>query len=114
MAVKKSPMERMNEASENTEIWWDSSPLIFESWKHKRIKSKPLEKRDEEEELLDRYYISERPMEQLFRGVTTNPPLSGEVIKDDPGFWRELSIEIRRKTPAFPATRCGGRCTRRW
>jgi len=101
MAVKKSPMERMNEASENTEIWWDSSPLIFESWKHKRIKSKPLEKRDEEEELLDRYYISERPMEQLFRGVTTNPPLSGEVIKDDPGFWRELSIEIKRKNPGF-------------
>jgi len=101
MAVKKSPMERMNEASENTEIWWDSSPLIFESWKHKRIKSKPLEKRDEEEELLDRYYISERPMEQLFRGVTTNPPLSGAVIKDDPGFWRELSIEIKRKNPGF-------------
>jgi len=94
-------MERMNEASENTEIWWDSSPLIFESWKHKRIKSKPLETRDEEEDLLDRYYISERPMEQLFRGVTTNPPLSGAVIKDDPGFWRELSIEIKRKNPGF-------------
>lgn len=101
MPVKKSPMERMNEASENTEIWWDSSPLIFESWKHKRIKSKPLEMRDEEEELLDRYYISGRPMEQLFRGVTTNPPLSGAVIKDDPGFWRELSIEIKRKNPGF-------------
>ncbi|HUV09059.1 MAG TPA: transaldolase family protein [Spirochaetia bacterium] len=101
MPVKKSPMERMNEASENTEIWWDSSPLIFESWKHERIKSKPLEKRDEEEELLDRYYISGRPMEQLFRGVTTNPPLSGAVIKDDPGFWREMSIEIKRRNPAF-------------
>jgi transaldolase len=101
MPVEKSPMERMNEASENTEIWWDSSPLIFESWKHKRIKSKPLQKRDEEEELLDRYYISGRPMEQLFMGVTTNPPLSGAVIKDDPGFWRELSIEIKRRNPGF-------------
>jgi len=105
MAVKKSPMERMNEASENTEIWWDSSPLIFDSWKHKRIKSKPLEKRDEEEELLDRYYISDKPMEQLFRGVTTNPPLSGAVIKDDPGFWREFSIEIKRKNPDFSTHR---------
>ncbi|MBN2324472.1 MAG: transaldolase [Spirochaetes bacterium] len=101
MPVKKSPMERMNEASENTEIWWDSSPLIFDSWKHDRIKSKPLEKRDKEEELLDRYYVSDKPMEQLFLGVTTNPPLSGAVIKDDPGFWRELSIEIKRNNPGF-------------
>jgi len=105
MAVKKSPMERMNEANEKTEIWWDSSPLIFDSWKHKRIKSKPLEKRDEEEELLDRYYISDKPMGQLFRGVTTNPPLSGAVIKDDPGFWREYSIEIKRMNPDFSTHR---------
>jgi len=105
MAVKKSPMERMNEANEKTEIWWDSSPLIFDSWKYKRIKSKPLEKRDEEEELLDRYYISDKPMGQLFRGVTTNPPLSGAVIKDDPGFWREYSIEIKRMNPDFSTHR---------
>jgi transaldolase len=38
-------------------------------------------------------------MKQLFRGVTTNPPLSGAVVKDDPGFWRELSIELKRKNP---------------
>jgi transaldolase len=101
MAVKKSPMERMKEASDNTEIWWDSFPLIFDSWKHDRIKAKPLEKRDQEEELLDRYYISDRPMDQLFRGVTTNPPLSGAVIKDDPGFWREMSVDIKRQNPGY-------------
>jgi len=99
MALKKSPMERFNETSEDVEIWWDSSPLVFESWKKQRIKSKPLENRDEEEELLDRYYISDKPMEQLFRGVTTNPPLSGAVIKDDPAFWREWAIEKKRQNP---------------
>jgi transaldolase len=99
MAIKKSPMERFNETGEDVEIWWDSSPLVFESWKKQRIKSKPLEKREEEEELLDRYYISDRPMEQLFRGVTTNPPLSGAVIKDDPAFWREWAIEKKRQNP---------------
>lgn len=99
MAAEKSPMERFNETGENVEIWWDSSPLVFESWKKQRIKSKPLEKRDEEEELLDRYYISDKPMEQMFRGVTTNPPLSGAVIKDDPGFWREWAIEKKRQNP---------------
>ncbi len=99
MAIEKSSMERMNETADNLEIWWDSSPLIFESWKKQRIKGKALNEREEEEQLLERYYISERPMEQLFRGVTTNPPLSGAVIKDDPGFWREWVIEQKRKKP---------------
>jgi transaldolase len=92
-------MERMRDSSSDVEIWWDSSPLVFESWKKQRIKSRPLDKRDSEEALLDRYYMSNDPMKQLFRGVTTNPPLSGAVVKDDPGFWRELSIEIKRKNP---------------
>ncbi|MFW6181953.1 MAG: transaldolase family protein, partial [Spirochaetota bacterium] len=74
-------------------------PLVFESWKKARIKSRPIQERDAEEELLDRYYISDRPMEQLFKGVTTNPPLSGAVVKDDPGFWREWVIEQKRKNP---------------
>jgi len=99
MAAEKSPLERFNETGENVEIWWDSSPLVFESWKKQRIKSKPLEERDKEEEVLDRYYISDKPMEQLFRGVTTNPPLSGAVIKDDPAFWKEWVIEKKRQNP---------------
>jgi transaldolase len=97
--IKKSSMERFNETSEELEIWWDSSPLVFDSWKKARVKSKPFEERDAEEELLERYYISERPMEQLFRGVTTNPPLSGAVVKDDPGFWQEWVIEKKRTNP---------------
>jgi transaldolase len=58
-----------------------------------------LEEREAEEELLDTYYISDKPMEQLFKGVTTNPPLSGAVVKDDPGFWREWVIEQKRRNP---------------
>jgi len=99
--TKKSSMERFNETSKDLEIWWDSSPLVFESWKKERIKARPPAERDAEEELLDRYYISVRPMEQLFVGVTTNPPLSGAVVKDDPGFWREWSIEKARMNPSL-------------
>jgi len=98
---KKSSMERFNETSSDLEIWWDSSPLVFESWKKARIKSKPLAERDAEEELLDRYYMADRPMEQMFVGVTTNPPLSGAVVKDDPGFWREWAIEKKRMNPSL-------------
>ena len=101
MAAKKSSMERFNETSKDLEIWWDSSPLVFESWKRSRIKAKAPLERDAEEEVLDRYYISDRPMEQLFVGVTTNPPLSGAVVKDDPGFWGEWAIEKLRMNPSL-------------
>ena len=99
--VKKSSMERFNETSEDLEIWWDSSPLVYETWKKERIKAKPLAERDGEEEILNRYYISDRPMDQLFVGMTTNQPLSGAVMKDDPGFWREWTIEQKRREPGL-------------
>lgn len=99
MAAKKSPMERMNETNESCEIWWDSSPLVWESWSRKTIEETPPEKRAEVAEWHSRYYIPEKPMEQLFRGVTTNPPLSLAVIKDSPTFWREWVIEQHRKHP---------------
>ena len=99
MAVKKSPMERMAKTNEDSEIWWDSSPIVFETWKKETQASTPAERRDEVTEWHERYYISDKPMDQLFRGVTTNPPLSWAAIKDDPGFWREWAIEQKRKNP---------------
>lgn len=98
-AGQKSTMRKLDDTRDTLEVWWDSSPLVFESWKKARIKSKAIEKREAEEVLLDTYYRSDRPMEQLFKGVTTNPPLSGAVVKDDPGFWREWVIEQKRKNP---------------
>jgi len=80
--AKKSPMERFNENCETSEIWWDSSPLVFNSWSKKTIAEAPPERRAEIEERHARYYISDRPMEQLFRGVTTNPPLSWAAWKE--------------------------------
>lgn len=103
MASKKSPMERMAKTNENCEIWWDSSPLVFETWKQETQAATPAERRDELAEWHERYYISDKPMEQLFRGVTTNPPLSWAAVKDDPGFWREWAIEQKRKNPKASA-----------
>ena len=103
MAAKKSPMERMNETCETSEIWWDSSPLVFDSWSKKTIEETPDEQKDIVREWHERYYISDKPLEQLFRGVTTNPPLSWAAVKDDPAFWREWAIERKRKDPAASA-----------
>jgi len=99
MAVKKSPMERMNDTCDTCEIWWDSSPLVYNSWSQKTLADTPDEMRSEVSEWHKRYFISDTPLEQLFRGVTTNPPLSWAAVNDDPGFWREWAIEQKRKNP---------------
>jgi transaldolase len=103
MAVKKSPMERFAATNPESEIWWDSSPLVFESWKKKTQEETPADKRAMVAAWHERYYVSGKPMEQLFRGVTTNPPLSWAAVKDDPGFWREWAIEQKRRDPKLSA-----------
>jgi transaldolase len=92
-------MERFYQTCDTSEIWWDSSPLVFESWSKKTIEDAPPERREEFAEWHSRYYMSDRPLEQLFRGVTTNPPLSWAAINDCPDFWREWAVEQKRKHP---------------
>jgi transaldolase len=96
-------MERMNETCDTCEIWWDSSPLVFNSWSRSTIEDTPPELQDTVREWHERYYISDKPLEQLFRGVTTNPPLSWAAVKDNPAFWREWAIEQKRKKPSLSA-----------
>jgi transaldolase len=103
MALKKSPMERFAATNPESEIWWDSSPLVYETWRKKTLADTPAEKRETVAGWHERYYISGKPMEQLFRGVTTNPPLSWAAVKDDPGFWREWAIEQKRREPKLSA-----------
>jgi transaldolase len=87
MAVK-SAVERLWEVNPEAEIWWDSSPIIYDNWRTKMIQKA----RDKEEMTawLDRlYHKDNRPEKNIFRGVTTNPPLSYNAIKDNPDYWTQ-------------------------
>jgi len=99
MAFKKSPMERFAATRATSEIWWDSSPLIYESWSEKVVDSVDSGKREAVSAWHGRYFQEDRPGEQLFRGCTTNPPLTLAAIKDRPGFWKAWTIELRRRNP---------------
>jgi transaldolase len=100
MAVAaKSPMERFAETCATSEIWWDSSPLVYESWSEKTIAESEEERKESHAAWHERYYAGESPREQLFRGCTTNPPLSLAALKDRPEFWRAFVIELRRQHP---------------
>jgi transaldolase len=84
--ASKSIVERLWEVNPEAEIWWDSSPIIYDNWRKKMIN----EASDKEEMTawLDRlYHKDNRPEENIFRGVTTNPPLSYSAIKDNPEYW---------------------------
>ena len=79
--MKKSPLERLMDTHPGLEIWWDSSPLIYSSWVEGMLKKTPSHRFEELREQLKRLYDPEHPERTLFRGVTTNPPLSLGVIK---------------------------------
>ena len=82
----KSVIERLWEVNPEAEIWWDSSPIIYDNWRNKMIEQAP--DKDEMKEWLDRlYHKDNKPKDNIFRGVTTNPPLSHKAINDNPDYW---------------------------
>jgi transaldolase len=46
-----------------------------------------------------RMYDKDNPMSQLFRGVTTNPPLSLQAIQEDPAYWEKVAKDILAGNP---------------
>jgi transaldolase len=86
--------ERLVDISPGMEIWWDSSPVIFDSWCKKLLEKADPGDRDILQAQFNRMYDTDNPMSQLFRGVTTNPPLSLQAIQDDPPYWEKVAKDI--------------------
>jgi transaldolase len=97
--MKKSPIERLMDTHPGLEIWWDSSPLIYTAWTEGVLKKAPPERKKELEEQLRRLYDPEHPGEALFRGVTTNPPLSLSVIKTHEAVVAGMVDDLIEKNP---------------
>jgi len=95
----KGVLERLQEANMDAEIWWDSSPLVYRNWAKGVVKGAPMEKREVWRAQLNRLFDPDHPGETLFRGVTTNPPLSLDAIKDNPDFWADLVRALMRENP---------------
>ena len=86
--------ERLVDVSPGMEIWWDSSPVIFDNWCKKLLEKADANDRDKLQAQFNRMYDPGNPMGQLFRGVTTNPPLSLQAIQDDPPYWEKVAKDI--------------------
>jgi transaldolase len=85
----ESPVERLAKTHPDLEIWWDSSPLVYNQWVRKMLDEVEPARRPILEEQLARLYNKQEPAKSTFRGCTTNPLLSWQVIKSDPAFWGE-------------------------
>ena len=80
--------------SPGMEIWWDSSPVIFGNWCEKMLAKADDADKASLKGQFARMYTTDDPMSQLFRGVTTNPPLSLAAFKDDPPRWEKVAQKV--------------------
>ena len=97
--MKKSPLERLMDTHPGMEIWWDSSPLIYSSWAEGLLKKVSPQRLEEVREQLKRLFDPEHPEKTLFRGVTTNPPLSLGVIKTREAYVTDIVDGLIEKNP---------------
>jgi transaldolase len=99
--MEESPLERLAKTHPDLEIWWDSSPLVYNQWVRKMLNSTEPDHKGVLEEQLLRLYNIEAPARSVFRGCTTNPTLSWQAIQSDPNFWNEKVGEIIRSHPGL-------------
>ena len=101
--MPESVVERLINTNPGMEVWWDSSPLIFEKWVKRMVEAAPAPRKAELEAQLLRLFNAQDPAKSLFRGCTTNPPLSLETVKSDPEFWNARIDELILAHPQMSA-----------
>ncbi len=100
--MKEHVLEQLAATNPESEIWWDSSPLIYESWKAETLAKDPDPATSGWSQQLTRFF--DLPTIQAegkmgFRGVTTNPPLCLQAIKLAPDTWAHRIRQIAKEHP---------------
>jgi len=101
--MKRNVLERLMATNPELEIWWDSSPLVFPVWAEGLLQKAPADRLQALRDELKKLYDPEHPEETLFRGVTTNPPLSLGVIKNRESYMTQLVDALIEKDPCIDA-----------
>ena len=93
----QNPVEKLSESSSDLEVWWDSSPLVYEPW------TEGMGGADRAGNLFDIEVASSGATRfrsnSLVRGATTNQPLTWQVIDSEPDKW---SAWLRAQLEAEP------------
>ena len=99
--MAESVVERLQATNPDMEIWWDSSPLIFDAWVKKMVEAAPAAQKKELEAQLRRLLVWDDIAKSVIRGCTTNPPLSLGAIKDNPPMWEKWVDEKIKSSPGL-------------
>ncbi|NMC14460.1 MAG: hypothetical protein GYA34_16440, partial [Chloroflexi bacterium] len=99
--MNESVLDRLVKVDPDLEIWWDSSPLVFNPWVKKMVDAAPAAKKAILEEQLNRIYVADDPAKSMIRGCTTNPPLSLTAVKSDPEFWNGWIDNLIKTNPGL-------------
>ena len=97
--MNDSPVERLSKTHPDLEIWWDSSPLVYNQWVRKMVSTAEPRRKAQLEEQLARLYNNDAPAQSVSRGCTTNPPLSWQAVQSDPEFWGNWIDEAIQSHP---------------
>lgn len=90
----RNTVQRLNELNTGTEVWWDSSPLIYRDWlngagkPHREAGLFHLSPTDDQTPFAP---------DSLLQGSTTNQPLTLQVIEQNPAHW---ATWLREQAPA--------------
>ena len=79
-----------------TEVWWDSSPLVYPNFQADYPKSVPESERAFIQEQVDSIFLGNPPGQWVMDGCTTNPPLSWAVLKQRKEEWARIIAEKRK------------------
>lgn len=93
-------LEKLQAANPQAEIWWDSAPMVYGPWAERVVAGAPAAKRARWREQLARLFNPADPERNLFRGVTTNPPLSLAALREDLARWAQIVRGFIREDPA--------------
>jgi transaldolase len=92
-----SVLEKLQQANSQTEIWWDSSPVMFPAWRESQLRQAPdaqVWRRWSAQ--LERFIVLEDPGRSLIRGITTNPALIAKSILAAPDLWARRIRDLTR------------------
>jgi transaldolase len=102
--LSKHVLEQLAGTNPDAEIWWDSSPLIYQSWKLDVLAKDPDPAASGWTQQLARLFDVDTIKAEGrmgFRGVTTNPPLSLQAIKLAPELWAGRIRAIAKEHPGL-------------
>ena len=87
---------RIQALNPETEIWWDSSPLVWPNFVESYTKSLPAEDQAWFKKEVDGMFLDAPVSNWAFKGCTTNPPLSWAVLQKRTDEWVEIIKEKRK------------------